>query len=223
MKCFVATILALLTCCVNSQLVLELPRNENGLNLREIITHFFTFLTENKDSVPACGAGLELRAVGDYWKCVARTESQSQKKELLVPLCPVLSVCSSDTSCSKGFQLQRHGKNCCCVSKTVAVQDDLLPVAAAQPTIVVQCPEAEICPQNPSCTVGCHLLKHGKNCCCVKEDVYLNNETDKQDDGPKICPTCSPSELGDVDCSCIMPKKQFISSIDSTLKCCLEN
>lgn len=222
MKCFVVTVFTLLACCVNSQLVLELPQNENGLNLREIITSFFNFLSENKNSVPACDVGFELKAVGDFWKCVAKAE----KEELLVPLCPESTICVSNPSCSSGFHLLRHEENCCCVKEDIAVSAEALPIAAPQPTLVVQCPEAEICPQNPTCFAGNHLLKHEENCCCVKEDVFVNGETDKDNDGlvdPKICPMCSPTELGNVDCDCLMPMKKFESSIDSSLKCCLEN
>lgn len=112
--------------------------------------------------------------------------------------------------CDSGSKAELIGDCLRCIQEEETILDE-----ANGANVAKNCPSFG-CPPNPTCNPGFHLLVHGDNCCCVKEDLAKSSEKDE----PKICPLCSMDEPGDINCNCIFPHKLINSMVDPTTSCC---
>jgi hypothetical protein len=224
MKSFIIVICLVIEISSSQSVPPTKSSQNHGIILKGVFLEFLEFLAENSDNVAACESGFKLEASGDYWQCVDATEKKDETEEVIAPDCPEAIHCPKSTNCKKGFHLLVHDSKCCCVKQDIA-QSSSTSSETTEPVLVSNCPTAQVCPKNPSCSKGYHLLNHADVCCCVKEDVFVDEENDK-DDGlidPKICPFCSLTDpAGDVDCDCIMPMRKIDWLFDSVLKFCCE-
>lgn len=131
--------------------------------------------------------------------------------------------------CDDGFVPEISGDSLKCVQNQKEVAE-FVPVGGAEETerkeeapssnsttsnVAPNCPSFG-CPQNPICKPGDHLLSFAENCCCVKEDVFKEEE----ESGPTACPPCSLSQPGHTDCECVAPLQKFDSIVDPKSQCC---
>lgn len=88
--------------------------------------------------------------------------------------------------CISGCKVEVSGDFLRCVKDENSVEE-------VQATDANDCPSSG-CPANPTCKTGFHLLVHGENCCCVKEDIANSCEDETPAETTAPTPMTDPIE-----------------------------